>query len=219
MITKDLLKNWGACREGCEWFLHNFPNGGDFPEIMEKLESDNHGDWAEWLFERCRESNLYPEITLGGFKNSGDRNSGDRNSGHWNSGDMNSGDMNSGRRNSGSWNSGHWNSGFFNTMTPDRILVFNQWCDHETWAHAYKPDFLYFSLTYWVPEDQMSDEAKIADPDFYVHGGQLQTMGYKEAFQRAWDEANLEDRIKVKDLPNFDAGIFYEISGIDLRPE
>lgn len=63
----------------------------------------------------------------------------------------------------------------------------------------------------------MTDEDKKADPNFYVRGGQLRTRDYKEAFKLSWDNADPEDRIKVKDLPNFDAEVFFEISGIDLR--
>jgi len=41
--------------------------------------------------------------------------------------------------------------------------------------------------------------------------------GYKQSFIESWENADKEDREKVRDLPNFDADVFYEISGIDLR--
>jgi hypothetical protein len=163
-----------------------------------------------------------------GHRNSGDQNSGHWNSGHWNSGDRNSGDRNSGHRNSGDqnsgdqnsghWNSGDRNSGYFNSKTPDEILVFNKMCKISDWDYADKPDFIYeVQLTYWVDESDMSDADKIADPHFHVRCGQLRTRTYKEAWKHAWDNADHNDRMSVMNLPNFDADVFYEITGIDLR--
>ena len=156
-----------------------------------------------------------------GEQNSGHSNSGDRNSGDWNSGDWNSGDSNSGDRNSGDWNSGHRNSGYsnsghrnsghrnsgdrnsgdwnscnyetgaFNSEQSEIIRVFNKDCKKSDWDNAYKPSFLYFK------------------PD--------KEIGYKESFKKSWSESDEGEREKVRDLPNFDAEVFYDISGIDLR--
>ena len=128
--------------------------------------------------------------------NSGNRNSGDSNSGNSNSGNSNSGDWNSGYRNSGNSNSGDWNScdreaGFFNSKQSKTIRVFNKNCKLSVWENSYKPSFMYFEV----------DEK----------------LGYKESFKKSWDEADKEDRERVKDLPNFNARVFFEISGIDLR--
>ena len=124
-----------------------------------------------------------------GDSNSGYRNSGDRNSGNWNSGNWNSGDRNSGDWNSGNWNSGNHHSGAFCTGKPETILVFNKPCALDEWRDAYKPDFL------------------------YINPGN----DYKAAFMKSWEEADPVDRERVRELPNFDADIFFEISGIDLR--
>lgn len=45
----------------------------------------------------------------------------------------------------------------------------------------------------------------------------VEGLTYKESFQKSWEDNSLEDNLRVKDLPNFDPDIFYEISGIDLR--
>jgi hypothetical protein len=89
-------------------------------------------------------------------------------------------------------------------------------CKRSEWENAYKPDFLYFELTYWVYESEMTDADKKADPNFYIRGGQLRTRDYQEAFKLAWDKADKNDRMRIKELPNFDAKIFFEISGIDV---
>lgn len=138
-----------------------------------------------------------------GYRNSGDSNSGDSNSGHWNSGYSNSGNWNSGHRNSGHWNSGYWNSGnrnsgHFNTDVPSTIRVFGKKVEKSVYNQADKPLFLYFNLT-------------------EVVNGELVTYGYKEAFKKSYDNATQDDRDKIYNIPNFDADMFLEISGIDVR--
>ena len=157
-----------------------------------------------------------------GDRNSGDWNSGDRNSGDWNSGssnsgDSNSGDSNSGYRNSGDWNSGDRNSGYFNSKTPDLIFVFNKLTERHAFESALKPNFLFrIETCYWVNEKDMTDDEKAQDVNFYVRGGQLRTREYKEAFKKAWDEADKENRMLITKIPNFDAKIFEEITGINI---
>ena len=202
------------------------------------LVNDN---WWKWLFERCVEAEIFKEITSKGYRNggrwnsgnrnsgdwnsgscnSGDRNSGDRNSGRWNSGSWNGGRWNSGNRNSGDWNSGDWNSGdrnsgYFNVDTPEKILVFGKLTNRDEFENCYKPSFLYFDLTYWVSEKDMTDEEKANDPMSYVRGGQLRERDYKEAFKLSWENADKKDRQRIRDIPNFDKDIFFRISGIDV---
>ena len=148
---------------------------------------------------------------------SGNCNSGNWNSGNWNSGNCNSGNYNSGDRNSGNWNSGNWNSGFFNTDEPT-VRMFNK----ETGLKREQisiPSFCYFDLTEWIEESKMTDDEKRDNPKFFVSGGYLKTNTYKEAFRKSWDSASREERNKILSLPNFDAEIFLEISGIDVRKE
>jgi len=152
-----------------------------------------------------------------GDMNTGSRNTGDRNTGIRNTGSRNTGDWNAGSRNTGDWNTGDWNTGFFNTVTPDVILVFDKECQRDEWEKAEKPYFLFFDLTYWVEESEMTDEEKTLDPGSHYRGGQLRKKDYKTAFKESWDNADQEDREKIKNLPNFDPQIFFEISGIDLR--
>jgi hypothetical protein len=158
--------------------------------------------------------------------NSGSRNSGDWNSGRWNSGDRNSGDRNSGSRNSGGWNSGSgnsgdwnsgdWNSGFFNSTKPTTIRIFNKECDINTWDNAKKPSFIYFDLTKWIDFDKMDSVEKKNNPKAEACGGYLKTLSYKEAWAEAYTKTTPEDIKLLKKLPNFDADVFFEISGIRL---
>ena len=138
-----------------------------------------------------------------GSWNTGNRNTGDRNTGSWNTGNRNTGDMNTGDRNTGdrntgswntgdrntgSWNTGDRNTGYFNTVTPKTILVFNSPCNINAWEQADKPKFIVFHV----------------DPD----------LGYKESWKKAWENASKKDRELVKLLPNFNADVFEEITGI-----
>jgi len=152
-----------------------------------------------------------------GYSNSGDWNSGNRNSGDRNSGYRNSGDRNSGYSNSGDWNSGHWNSGDFNSTTPDTIRCFNKDVDRETWEQADKPQFIYdVNPNIWVDESDMTDDEKKEFSGFHDRGGYLKTIEYKEAWKIAWDEASEEDKTLLSKLPNFDADVFEEITGINV---
>ena len=297
LITDALLEEWEACWDVHLRFNELMPEGETLPNAINALIKDGHDDWAKWLFDRCKNNNLYESYTAKGYQgtgnyNSGERNSGERNTGrhntgrhntgdynagdynagdkntgdfnagywntggkntgHRNTGDYNAGDKNTGRHNTGYENTGNWNTGdgntgrhntgncnagywntgdgntgnyntgsfntgHFNTETPENIRVFNKDVERNVWDAAYKPEFLCFGLTEWVEAKNMSQGEKQENPEHVGTLGYLRPYGYKEAFQKSWDEADPRDRIKIKDLPNFDADIFYEISGIDLR--
>jgi hypothetical protein len=149
-----------------------------------------------------------------GGRNSGNWNSGNWNSGHWNSGYWNSGNNNSGNNNSGAWNSGHWNSGYLNLDTPN-IRIFGKETSISRNEIVF-PLFFYFELTTWVSDKDMSDKEKEAFPSYVATGGYLKTREYKQAFIESYEKATLEDRALVEKLPNFDADIFFQISGIRI---
>jgi len=162
-----------------------------------------------------------------GYGNSGDNNSGDDNSGYKNSGYKNSGDNNSGYKNSGYKNSGYKNSGDnnsgdrnsgdFNTTTPEIANFFNKPCKLKDWDNTKKPDFISnVNLNQWIIWSDMSGDEKKENKDAFVTDGYLKTISYKEAWKIAFDSASKEDIKLLKTLPNFDADIFEEITGIKL---
>ena len=63
----------------------------------------------------------------------------------------------------------------------------------------------------------MTDKEKVDSPEFHVRGGYLKTIEYKDAWKKAWDEANKEDKELLFKLPNFDADVFEEITGINVK--
>ena len=157
--------------------------------------------------------------------NSGDSNSGNRNSGNWNSGNWNSGNWNSGNRNSGNWNSGDWNTtsfsnGCFNTVSP-KIYMFNKPTDwtFEQWFNCRARRLLNeiddCPLEYVYLSD-MTDEEKAAHPEAETTGGYLKERTMADNARKWWEGLSADDRNVILSLPNFDAAIFKEITGIDV---
>ena len=182
---------------------------GDELNIMRGLTNGNAG-----IFNS---GNRNSGIFNSGDRNSGNWNSGSRNSGDWNSGSRNSGDWNSGRGNSGSRNSGNWNSGFFCTNSP-KLRLFNKETDF-TMEEFMKTEWYAvltsgeFNLTKWRA---YTDEEKAQDERKRFISGELITIPYKEACANWWASLSEKDKAIIKTIPNFDANIFAEITGIDV---
>ena len=149
-----------------------------------------------------------------GNYNSGDYNSGDYNSGYRNSGNCNSGYRNSGNCNSGDCNSGNCNSGWFNTNEP-KMRFFNKDSD-MTYSEFVKGEIVYpdLKICAWVnykdlPKYEQTTDTKNMD-------GKLKTLSYKDAWKEYWGRASEKDKKWFKSLPNFDAKIFEDITGINV---
>ena len=150
--------------------------------------------------------------------NSGSYNSGDYNPGHCNSGNSNTGDFNSGHCNSGNYNTGRYHVGCFNTTTAKKAYYFNKLIDKAEWDLAVKPNWIYnVSPTAWVPESSMTNDEKSANPSYKTTGGYLRKTNLKEEWVKAFAAATPKDIERTKALPAFDAEVFLEITGIDLR--
>ena len=167
-----------------------------------------------------------------GNRNSGNRNSGDYNSGNYNSGNYNSGNWNSGNRNSGDYNSGNcnrgdWNhckysNGCFNTESP-KIFLFNQLSEwtFSDWVRSRVRDILFAmpAAHQYVHLIEMSEEEKRACPNAETTIGYLKKLddnSLQRKRQEWYDGLSEEDKKEIKNLPNFDRGIFKKITGIDV---
>ena len=155
--------------------------------------------------------------------NSGNCNSGNRNSGDWNSGDWNSGDWNSGNRNSGDWNKTSFSNGCFNTVSP-KIYMFNKPTDWtlEHWLNCrarYLLNQIEDCPLEYVWFDTMTDEEKAAHPEAETTGGYLKERTTADNARKWWAGLSADDRNIIFSLPNFDAAIFKEITGIDVDAE
>lgn len=162
-----------------------------------------------------------------GDRNSGGRNSGGRNSGNWNSGDRNSGSCNSGDCNSGNWNSGNWNSGdynsgYFNSNTPN-VRMFNKDTnlDFDGEILSKLRDLLsnMKAVCTWVDESNMTEAEKQENETYKTTGGYLKVRDYKYCWAKFWEKASNEGKDFIKSLPNFDADVFEEVTGIKVNEE
>ena len=155
--------------------------------------------------------------------NSGDCNSGNRNSGNCNSGDCNSGNRNSGDCNSGDWNKTSFSNGCFNTVSP-KIYMFNKPTDWtlEHWLNC-RARYLLNQIDdcplEYVWFDSMTDEEKAAHPEAKTTGGYLKERTTADNARKWWAGLSADDRNIIFSLPNFDAVIFKEITGIDVDAE
>ena len=222
-----------------EVIAHGTVAEGEDKCATNKLEIVREIPWAEVLeimntgkacTGRCNSGNRNSGNRNSGNRNSGNRNSGNRNSGNWNSGDWNSGDWNSGDWNSGNWNSGNRNSGdwnktsfsngCFNTVSP-KIYMFNKPTDWtlEHWLNC-RARYLLNQIDdcplEYVWFDSMTDEEKAAHPEAETTGGYLKERTTADNARKWWAGLSADDRNIIFSLPNFDAAIFKEITGIDV---
>ena len=225
-----------------EVIAHGTVAEGEDKCATNKLEIVREIPWAEVLeivntgkacTGRCNSGNWNSGDCNSGNCNSGDWNSGNRNSGNRNSGNRNSGNRNSGNRNSGDWNSGNWNSGdwnktsfsngCFNTVSP-KIYMFNKPTDWtlEHWLNC-RARYLLNQIDdcplEYVWFDSMTDEEKAAHPEAKTTGGYLKERTTADNARKWWAGLSADDRNIIFSLPNFDAAIFKEITGIDVDAE
>lgn len=134
-----------------------------------------------------------------GNLNSGNLNIGNKNSGNYNIGNRNSGRYNSGRCNHGSWNSGDYNSGDCNSGG------YNTGNKNSGYFNTDEPYMRMFNR-----------------PTSIRHTDFIESLDYcfGELMIRIHDNClEPEDYDRIRNLPNFNAKIFKEITGIDIDEE
>ena len=190
-----------------EVIAHGTVAEGEDKCATNKLEIVREIPWAEVL-----------EIVNTGKACTGRCNSGNRNSGDWNSGNRNSGDWNS-----GDWNKTSFSNGCFNTVSP-KIYMFNKPTDWtlEHWLNC-RARYLLNQIDdcplEYVWFDSMTDEEKAAHPEAKTTGGYLKERTTADNARKWWAGLSADDRNIIFSLPNFDAAIFKEITGIDVDAE
>ena len=194
----------------------------DDKSCTNKLEIVREITWDEVL----RTVNLGKNCT--GFCNTGDnntgnRNTGDRNTGCCNTGDSNTGNRNTGDRNTGDCNTGDWNKSSFNTgcfnTVEQKIMLFNKQSD-MTYRDWCKSDARYLlnqipkDVVEWIYSDNMTDEEKEQHPTYKTTDGYLKKLDETECGQLWWDSLSNHQKNIIKAIPNFDAEIFFQCTGI-----
>lgn len=141
------------------------------------------------------------------------------NVGKGNTGFNNSGDWNSGDWNSGNWNSGDYNTGFFNTISPP-LLLFNKPTNLDRFDVLTNAGVSVlnekFRNNWWIRSEEMTEKEKEEHPEHETLGGYLKKVDHKTACAIMWENLDDEEKQAVKEIPNFDAEIFKEITGIEV---
>lgn len=133
-------------------------------------------------------------------------------------GRCNTGNRNTGNCNTGDWNKSSFNTGCFNTEE-QKIMLFNKPSDmtYREWMDSdarYLLNQIPKNVVKWVYEEDMTDEEKAAHPTYETTGGYLKVLDESECGQLWW--GSLSDRGKeiIKTIPNFDAEIFFQCTGV-----
>ena len=128
------------------------------------------------------------------------------------------GRCNTGNRNTGDWNKSSFNTGCFNTVE-QKIMLFNKPSD-MTYRDWYESDARWLlnqipkDVVEWIYSEDMTDEEKAEHLTHKTTGGYLKVLDESECGQLWW--GSLSDRQKniIKAIPNFDAEIFFQCTGI-----
>jgi hypothetical protein len=193
--------------------------------LWKGIEMSNTGNWNTG-YRNTGDWNTGDWNT--GYRNTGDwntgnwntgyRNTGYRNTGYRNTGYRNTGNWNTGYRNTGNWNNSSYHAGCFNTIDASKAYYFNQLIDKSEWDECEKPDWIFApSPTSWIYDHDMSDAEKMENPTFHTCGGYLRKNDMTDEWRKAFESATPEDIELTRKLPGFDADVFLEITGIDLR--
>ena len=97
------------------------------------------------------------------------------------------------------------------TFNKDTDMTYSEFCE--------KFDVVYPDLKVcdWIYDKDMTDTEKKEKEGWSEMGGYLKTLSYKEAWAEYWGRATKEDKDFFLNLPNFDAKMFEEITGINVN--
>lgn len=129
----------------------------------------------------------------------------------------NTGSDNTGFMNTGNLNTGDWNTGFFNTKE-NECYIFDK--PSGMTPTEFRSSKYYMALcitplvlTEWI---YYTDEEKAEDKAKELIGGYLKRYDYKEACANWWAALSDKNKEVIKQMPNFDADKFEEITGIKI---
>ena len=153
-----------------------------------------------------------------GHRNTGYHNTGNCNTGYYNTGNRNTGYCNTGDYNTGDWNRSSFNTGCFNT-TEQKIMLFNKTSDmtYRDWCESDARHLLNQipnDVVEWIYSENMTNEEKEQHPTYKTTGGYLKRLDESECGQLWWDNLSNHQKNIIKAIPNFDAEIFFQCTGI-----
>lgn len=196
-------------------------------EVLERVNTGKNctgkGNTGDCNTGDCNTGNYNTGYYNTGNKNTGHYNVGNKNTGNKNTGIKNTGDFNTGDCNTGDYNAGDWNKSSFNTgcfMTEEqKIMLFNKqsdWTYHD-WLRSdarYLLKQIPKNVVEWVRSSDMTVKERSEHPEHETTGGYLKVLDKAECGQNWWNRLFEYERNIIKALPNFDADIFEECTGI-----
>lgn len=133
----------------------------------------------------------------------------------------NTGNGNTGDRNTGGWNSTNYSTGFFNSEQQP-IYMFNKPTTYKSRGEINNLKGMialdcHFKDNWRVNSEHMTNEEKEAHPEHETTGGYLKTVDFKTACEMMWSKLSDDEKSAVMQLPNFDAEVFEDITGINVN--
>ena len=193
----------------------------------------NTGDWntGDWNTGNCNTGDWNTGDWNTGGWNTGDQNTGDWNTGDWNTGDRNTGDRNTGNCNTGNLNQGDFCTGDMNISDHEtgcfcteehtiRIfdvesdMTFRQWRDSDAYSLLARIEL---KPNQFIRSSDMTDEEKVAHPEHETMGGYLKVCDTGKAFSTWWDSLTKNEKSIIKNIPNFNAEKFLQLTGIQVN--
>lgn len=147
----------------------------------------------------------------------GNNSTGNCSTGNGSTGYCSTGYCSTGDGSTGNWSISDRSAGHFSTQDYSGFGAFNKPCTVAEWDAAEIPNFLFFDVTTLVCDIDMTDKEKEDFTSYKTIGGYLKVIEYKQAFRNSYNNASSEEKSMLLNLPNFDADVFLEISGIDVR--
>ena len=240
VIPSICAKGFHFCKNARDCFnYYSFSSNNKVAEVIAHGEIDEDDDkCCTNKLEIVREIPWHELLTIVniGKANSGLCNTGNRNTGDWNTGDYNTGDWNTGDYNTGDYNTGGWNQGDFCTgdmnisdhetgcfcteehtiriFDVESDMTFRQWRDSYAYSLLARIEF---KPNQFIRSSDMTDEEKIAHPEHETIGGYLKVCDTGKAFSTWWDYLTKNEKSIIKNIPNFNAEKFLQLTGIQVN--
>ncbi len=102
-----------------------------------------------------------------------------------------------------------------------KIMLFNKPSDwtYRDWLNSdahYLLNQIPKNVIEWVWSENMTDEEKAAYPTHETTGGYIKVLDESDCGQLWWDSLSEHNRNVIRALPNFDAAIFEQCTGIKV---
>lgn len=95
-------------------------------------------------------------------------------------------------------------------------MTYREWIDSDA---RYLLNLIPKDVVEWVYEEDMTYEEKAANPTYETTGGYLKVLDESECGQIWWDSLSEYQKNIIKSMPNFDAEIFEQCTGIKVAKE